>query len=233
MKYRTRLSTLADGEYHDNWLNSAQRMVDAAIGSNRECRLCHKQCGGEPLCRACTDDLPWRTEPWTKQLPLVDAVWVGFDFAYPVRQLIHRMKYGRDLACARILGELFAARLTGFVDVPSSAVLFPVPLARSRVLVRGFNQAVEISLPLRRALRLPIDVVSVHKRHTRKAQSTLDAVGRKANIRDAFKHRGQLKVDTAIIVDDVLTTGATVSAMARVLKNAGAKQVIACVLAAA
>ena len=145
MKYQTQLSTLVDGRYRDNWLTSVQRLVDSTIGRNRECRLCRTPSQNDPLCRACTDDLPWRTTPWTKRLPQLDAIWVGFEFAYPIRQLIDRTKYGRDIACARILGALFAARLAGIAELPSNAALFPVPLARGRMLVRGFNQAVDLA----------------------------------------------------------------------------------------
>ncbi len=233
MKYQIPLSTLDDGRDRDNWLISVQRVVDSVLGGAQECRLCRTPIDDQFLCQACIDDLPWRIAPWTRRLPQVDSVWVGFEFAYPIRQLIHRTKYSRDIASARMLGELWGIRLAGIVDVPQSAALFPVPLARSRMLIRGFNQAVEISLPLRRYLGVPLDVVSIYKPHARKTQSSLDAVGRKVNIRGAFKHRGRVAVDTAIIVDDVLTTGATVSAMARVLRSAGAKQVIACVVAAA
>jgi len=176
--------------------------------------------------------LPWYSVPWTRQTPYLDDVWVGFQFTYPIRQLIHRAKYRRDIVCARFLGEVLAGRLMRSVIVPDKAVLFPVPITRRRLLVRGFNQAVELSFPIMRCLGLSIDVVSIYQPHPRRRQSKLDGVSRRANLRGAFKHRHKITVETAIIVDDVLTAGATVSAMARALKAAGAKSVVACVLAA-
>lgn len=233
MNYGSRPSTLVDERFRDNWTTITQRLFKSASCKNSVCRLCLAPTSEREICLACRGDLPWRSAPWTKRLPYIDGVWVGFQFAYPIRQLIHRTKYGRDIACARFLGELFAESLLRTASIPTSATLFPVPLARGRLLKRGFNQAVEISLPIMRSLHLPIDVVSVYKPQARKVQSTLDAVSRHANIRGAFIHRHQLNVDTAVIVDDVLTTGATVSAVARVLKAAGAKHVVACVLAVA
>jgi ComF family protein len=233
MLSRSQPLTLDDDAYRDNWLNSAQRLISSIARHSSVCRLCGARTDRVEICVACKNDLPWREAPWRKRLSYIDGVSVGFHFEYPIRQLIHRAKYGRDIACARFLGELFAERLALNLCVPKSAALFPVPLARGRMLVRGFNQAVEIALPIKRCQHLPINVVSVYKPKARLAQSTLNAMKRRTNIRGAFKHRDQLQVETAVIVDDVLTTGATVSAMARALKKAGAKTVLAWVVAAA
>lgn len=99
--------------------------------------------------------------------------------------------------------------------------------------VRGFNQAVEIALPIGATLNLPIDTIAVHRLWVDQAQSTLSANARRLNMRRAFKVRGEIAHETAIVVDDVVTTGATLSAVARNLKSAGVKHVIAWVLAAA
>jgi ComF family protein len=225
----SRLSTLDDGAYRYNWL----RFVQTSTGGGEVCRLCAMRAGGTGICPDCQRDLPWRVTPWRRRITHVDDIFVCFDFGYPIRQLIHRVKYGRDIACARLLGELAAAHLNSIAPPPAGATLFPVPLARGRTLVRGFNQAMEIALPIARAKRLAVDGVSIYKRQGKKAQSTLNAVSRHANIRGAFGSRGTVASGTAIIVDDVLTTGATVSSMAGTLKAAGARHVLAWIIAAA
>jgi len=101
------------------------------------------------------------------------------------------------------------------------------------MLVRGFNQAVEISLPIMRLFSLSLDVVSVYRPLPGTAQSSLDAKTRRKNIRGAFMVSGSITAETVIIIDDVITTGATVSAMAKTLKSAGAKTVLVWVVAAA
>lgn len=229
----SRLSTLDHGAKRYNWLKFVQALLAHRGPGRQVCRLCGRRADVVAICVGCKGDLPWRTTPWQRRVPHVDGVFVCFDFGYPIRQLIHRAKYGRDTACARLLGELAAERLDAITPPPPGAILFPVPLARGRMLVRGFNQAMEIALPIAHSTRLSLDGASVYKRRVTKAQSTLDAVDRRANIRDAFGLRGAIQAETAIIVDDVLTTGATVSAMARTLKAAGAKRILAWVIAAA
>ena len=226
-------SRFGDGLYHDNWSSFAQWMIASTVRRLSVCRLCGARAHHQEICTACRNDLPWRVSPWQKSLPHIDHVWAAFDFAYPIRQLIHRVKYGRDIACARLLGELLAERLLALGVVPRTGTLFPVPLARGRIWGRGFNQAVELCLPIIRYHKLLIDEVSVYKPLARKTQSTLDAQSRRANTRGAFQYRDSIRCETAIIVDDVLTTGATASAMARVLKQAGAKSVFVWVVAAA
>jgi ComF family protein len=143
------------------------------------------------------------------------------------------MKYGKDLACARLLGELAAVGLPDFEQLPPDAVLFPVPVSRGRAIVRGFNQAMELALPLGRIKSLEIDGESIYKRRAGKTQSTLDAHSRRANIRGAFGPARPVSTETAIVVDDVLTSGATASAMAGALKAAGARRVLVWTIAAA
>jgi ComF family protein len=186
------------------------------------------------VCTPCAQDLPWRKIPWTKKLPGIDGVWACFDYAYPIRQLIHRTKFGRDIATARLLGELLAARVTeADVRIPDNTTLLPVPLARRRLIVRGFNQAMEIALPVAARCGLPIDSTSIFKPRSGLAQSTLDAVRRRINIRGAFRHRGADLIGPVIIFDDVITTGATVTALAKTLRHAGACEIIVWALAAA
>jgi ComF family protein len=229
-KMRSKSSTLVDRPKRYNWLSFVHCTEVPRLGS---CWLCGSRSAVDGLCEGCTQDLPWRNMPWRKKLAHIDEVVACFNFAYPIRQLIHQVKFGRDIACARLLGRLAAGQFEHIDLHLDSAALYPVPLAHGRMLRRGFNQAVELCLPVRRHLYLPIDVVSVYKPRAGRAQSRLDAATRRKNIRGAFALHHPVNVDVAIIFDDVITTGATVSAMAQTLRLGGAKRVVVWVIAAA
>jgi predicted amidophosphoribosyltransferase len=106
------------------------------------------------------------------------------------------------------------------------AIIMPVPLSAARLRERGFNQAVEIARPLARALQLPLDVTSLVRTRETAAQSQLPWRARQANVRHAFACSADLSGKTVIVVDDVMTTGATLNAVARTLKDHGATSVV-------
>lgn len=232
MKVTIQPSTLDDGPKPYNWIKFAQTLRP---WPQWRCVLCGERARAIAICEGCQPDLPWRERPWRKRLSGIDTVTVCFDFGYPIRALLHRAKYGREIAVARLLGELFADYLQTTGPTPAAAgsvALFPVPMARRRFLFRGYNQAVEIAEPISLKFSIPLDVVSVYKRRGLPPQSRLDAASRRSNIRGAFVCQRLPGVATAIIIDDVITTGATVQAMARTLRAAGVGKVAAWALAA-
>jgi len=234
MSGKEQSSTLVDGIKRYNWTNIVQSVATSLESLFGRCHLCGDRIRCGRLCPGCYDDLPWRCRPWTKNLPSIESVDVCFDFAYPLRQLIHRMKYGGDLAVARMLGDIAAQHFVSPATVPgSTTVIFPVPLSRGRFAQRGFNQAVELALPVSGRLGIDIDEVSIHKPHGLRPQSRLDARLRQKNARGAFAAKRDVAVGTAIVFDDVITTGATASAMGNILLEAGADRVIVWALAAA
>ena len=109
--------------------------------------------------------------------------------------------------------------------------LVPVPLHRRRLIQRGFNQAFEIARPLAAASGKPLVVRGILRRVNTRPQSLLAAHERHKNIRSAFRIRRSLKGMNVAIVDDVITTGATVNALATSLLEAGAGKVHAWALA--
>lgn len=227
---KTKLSTLVDRVKRNNWLNVVRNLGRL---ETQPCWLCGARDTLDGLCVGCTEDLPWRHVPWAKKLAHVDEVVACFNFAYPIRQLIHGVKFRRDIACAHLLGKLAVRQFRNIDVIAEHVSLYPVPLARGRMLWRGFNQSVELSLPIVQELQIPIDVVSVYKRQSSRVQSTLNAATRKENIRGAFALRRSINDDVTIIFDDVITTGATVSAMAQALRRGGAKRVVVWAIAAA
>ncbi len=198
------------------------------------------------LCRGCERSLPsavWacpvcahptpalaRCGSCLRAPPAFDGAYAAFRYAPPLSGLIHALKYRQRVDLATTLGRLLAHRVTPHLVVRPD-VLIPVPLHRRRLRQRGFNQALELSRPLARALRLPIGF-AVRRRDT-PPQADLDAALRGPNVRGAFCPPPHFDARRAAIVDDVMTTGATADALARALKRAGARHVQVWVLARA
>ncbi len=131
----------------------------------------------------------------------------------------------------RALGLLLAEALQRGEPEEDVHALVPVPLHRRRLIERGFNQAFEIARPLAAATGKPLLVRGIHRQVNTQPQSLLAAHERSGNLRSAFRIRGNLKGMTVVIVDDVITTGATVNALAAALREAGASEVHAWALA--
>jgi ComF family protein len=130
------------------------------------------------------------------------------------------------------LGLWFAERLAELVSAEGAAlaadVVVPVPLHRERERERGYNQAALISKPLAKRLRLPHRAVLLMRTRARPDKQVLSLEERWESVRGAFATRPGSQVDNlrVLLVDDVLTTGATLDACARALREAGAKSVI-------
>ncbi|MGY3266457.1 double zinc ribbon domain-containing protein [Lysobacter sp. HA35] len=159
----------------------------------------------------------------------LSEVHAAFLYSAPLDRLIPRLKFAGDLAAGRLVAQLMAERLR---DVSRPQALVPVPLHRARLRQRGFDQALEIARPLGRALDLPVlDHALVRHRPTQE-QSRLSAVARRRNLKDAFQAWPKLPLPEHVaLIDDVMTTGATLRAAAAALKRAGVKRVDAWVAA--
>jgi ComF family protein len=135
------------------------------------------------------------------------------------------------------LGQWFAERLTELVrrEALAADVVVPVPLHRQRERERGYNQAELIARPLARRLKLPHGSVLLMRTRPRPDKHLLSLEERWESVRGAFATRAGSVVDNlrVLLVDDVMTTGATLDACARVLRRAGAKSVIALTVARA
>jgi len=137
------------------------------------------------------------------------------------------------------LGAWFAERLTEVVrkesDVLEADVVVPVPLHRDRERERGYNQADMVAKPLAKKLRLPHQTALLMRTRPRPDKQVLSFEERWESVRGAFATRPGSQVDNrrVLLVDDVLTTGATLDACARALREAGAKSVIGLTVARA
>ena len=189
----------------------------------RCCVFCGVRCLADEgyICAGCKSDLEYR-EPLTESAAPFDAVIAPLVYAFPVDAAIKALKFRRRLYYVPAFGELLveAAR-----RLPQSAdALLPVPLHWCRHVMRGFNQSDEICKPLRKATGLPV-LRSVRRVRATPSQSGLSATERRKNLRAAFRLTAKVVAKHVVIVDDVITTGTTVRAVARVLFEAGVERV--------
>jgi ComF family protein len=165
-----------------------------------------------PLCGRCV-----------KREPAWDAAWAPFRYEWPLAQLEARFKFGGDLAAGRTLALLWLAS-SGPEDLPQAIV--PVPLHRARLRRRGYNQALELAKPLARHFHLPLLPDALQRTRATDAQTELTAVQRRKNVRGAFAVQlGDSIPEHVAILDDVFTTGATLTECTHVLKKAGVARV--------
>jgi ComF family protein len=149
-------------------------------------------------------------------------------FEGQLRELIRRLKYSGDRRLALPLGHLLHQAAHEHFTLQEYEAIVPVPLHRARLADRGFNQAYLLAKPLAAAARIPI-VHALDRIVGRMAQVGLRGDARRANVRDVFaphpRHKSQIARRNVLLVDDVITTGATADECARILLLAGATRV--------
>jgi ComF family protein len=137
------------------------------------------------------------------------------------REALHRLKFGGRRALARPLADLTVEQCGATLRDGIAAVV-PVPLARDREWERGFNQAALLAERIARRLEVPVRAAWLARERATKPQSDLSAAERLANVRGAFRAAPAVADRHVLLVDDVLTTGATLAECARALRAAGA-----------
>ena len=204
------------------------------------CYVCGAQAQGVPVCSDCLGELPRAKGgacpvcalPGTAgsicgaclhQPPAFDATLACFEYAFPVDSMVLALKYQHRLGLADFFaGELMrvAGELTRRVDV-----VLPLPLHPRRLAERGFNQAVEIARPLAQASGLALELAAVRRVRNTVVQAGLGREARLRNPLGAFDCDVPLQGLRILVVDDVMTTGATLGELARCLKQQGAARV--------
>ncbi|MBD9426463.1 ComF family protein [Pseudomonas sp. PDM15] len=215
--------------------------------NKQTCLLCAEAADTEhPLCSACEGELPWLSGhcnvcalplPATgltcgtclKRPPSFTRVEAAWRYAFPVDSLITRFKHQAQWPMGRLLAELLSQKLQhAFAEgLPRPDLLLPVPLGRKRLRSRGFNQAAMLAGWLGKSLQLPVQERWLLRPQEGAHQQELDAAARKRNLRQAFAldECAEVHGRHIALVDDVLTTGATAEALARLLLKAGAARV--------
>ena len=208
----------------------------------RYCGLCGMYADGAAICPPCLAELPRVSRPCQRcasPLPghLSDRLECGvcqrdgraftrtfapLEYGYPIDRVIKAFKFGRRQDLAPMLAAIVLPWLRAQREAFDALV--PVPLHRWRHARRGFNQAHEIARELRAPTGLPIDLRIGRVQRTR-PQPGLDPIERRKNLSGAFRVRGRLRCRRPLIVDDVMTTGATVDELSTTLLDAGAETV--------
>jgi len=160
-------------------------------------------------------------------MPPFDATFALADYRPPLDALAVGLKFRAQLMLAGEFAQRLARLAQDAWHDPSDRpdVIAPVPLARRRLIERGYNQAWQIARPLARALRVPADATLLRRVIETAPQSRLDLDARRMNVGRAFQLARNVEKLHVGIVDDVMTTGATLEALARTLKAAGARRV--------
>ncbi len=146
------------------------------------------------------------------------------DYRFPNDQFILRMKFGAEPALGRWFGDLLGARWAE-AGMPLPDRIVPVPLSRERLLERGFNPAWEMARRIAAALHRPAQAHALQRVRHGTAQSSLPLDARSRNIRGAYACSARFDGQTLLLVDDVMTSGATLHEATRVLLRQGAAAV--------
>ncbi|HUJ87756.1 MAG TPA: ComF family protein [Burkholderiales bacterium] len=202
----------ADGARHEGLLCAACELDLPRLGAEGLCPRCALPAPGGALCGACL------AAP-----PQFDATVAALAYRFPADVLIQALKFRGTLAIAALLGRVLAQRIAGTVRL--DAVL-PVPLSAARLRARGYNQSMEIARAVARATGLPLRPSLCERGRDTAAQIELPPAERVRNVRGAFSCPRPLGGLAVAVVDDVMTTGATLDELARTLKRAGASRVV-------
>ncbi|MGB1579990.1 MAG: double zinc ribbon domain-containing protein [Nevskiales bacterium] len=222
-----------------NWFERVSTIIYPA-----RCLLCgdsgHQ---GLDICQHCLNDLPWNRQPCQRcALPLPSSATTALcgqclanppDFEHSIAALeynplsswlISGLKFRNQLGHGRLLGRILAEQIAASAAwLPDYIV--PVPLHRQRLGERGYNQALEIARPIARQLGLPLNIRLVSRQRKTDAQSGLKRAARQKNMHGAFSVQRSLQGQSVAIVDDVVTTTATVRELAKCLRKAGAARI--------
>ena len=207
--------------------NSCRQVLQA-----KPCWLCGASAPAAGLCPPCAADLP-RSEATARRRAVRDIEWVyaPFRYAFPIDAMIQRAKFTRDLAALHALAWATCNEVS--IHLPPCDRVMPVPLSAARYVRRGFNQAVEIARPLQTLRGWTVHTNAIKRCRGGPPQSSLPANRRAANVRGASELVHPTTALTVLIVDDVVTTGATLAAVARALKRGGVGRVYALAVAQA
>lgn len=211
---------------------------------NQHCLLCADFNGGNiGLCAACLNDLPWHDTPHCPQCalpsngeicgnclknpPFFDKTQAVLRYDFPADALIQGLKYRHSLHLAATFSHLLLNHLLHqpSVDLPAVDLIIPMPMHPQRLKERGFNQALEIARLLAKDLHIPLDYQSCIRTKYTPPQASLPLKERVKNMRGVFDCSKNLSGLKVAVVDDVMTSGASLNALAKMLKKAGAAEV--------
>lgn len=204
------------------------------------------------LCRACLEDLPWLPKTSCPQCGLTssgtglnrtvcgscissppdfDATHAVFLYQFPIDAMMQRYKYGNSLNMGDSFGRFLNEKLLTENRSKNIDLIIPMPMHPARIKQRGFNQALEIARVLSKNCKEKLDFKSVERIKLTPPQASLPLKERVKNIKGAFNVNINFVGKRIAIVDDVMTSGASLNELAKMLKKAGAAHVECWVIA--
>lgn len=211
----------------------------------KNCLLCQTS-GAEKLCSGCLNDLRdcftnatqvcARCAAPSEQAvcghcqrrpPPFVAMWASTHYLPPMPAIIHEWKHNNRVALLSILHEIMRQNPPKWLPEKQIDGVLAMPMSKKRLWQRGFHQTHELTAKLAADFALPLLPTDVVSRQHRQAQSQLDYAARQSNIRDVFQIHIDVRDQHILLIDDIYTTGATLTELARALHEAGASAVYA------
>lgn len=175
------------------------------------CQLCGlPNSAGGSICPACL----FKPPPW--QLMIAPLIYAG-----AVRSEIQRFKYQQHIELAHALLE----PVSPLFMASSSEALIPVPLHKSRLLERGFNQSEELARILSQNTLIPLERNALQRVRATQPQAGLSPHKRRDNIRRAFEFTPKQRYKSVVLIDDIITSGSTMSEISRLLRRQGVEHI--------
>ncbi|MGX5688796.1 ComF family protein [Arcticibacter tournemirensis] len=182
------------------------------------------------VCTECRFHLPYTNSHLQPDNPIARQFWGRFPFEYAmaylyfyqnskVQKLIHQLKYNHKPEVGHWLGQTYGNQIRDFIRIDPPDIIVPVPLHKSRERKRGYNQSERIASGLSTVLGIPVDSESLLRNLATSTQTKKSRFFRSENMMSAFSivRPENLQGKHLLIVDDVITTGATVEACALTL----------------
>lgn len=187
------------------------------------CLLCLAPCADLALCADCIGDLARNHGGRPGRLPWTAGVEAPFRYTYPLDRLVLGFKFRHDRTALDACRALLESNVSDYSQRVDRVV--PIPLGRWRLARRAYNQAAVLAAGIARRQGLVLDCTALRRQRGGTPQSRLPASARARNVRDVFAASPGVEWQRILLVDDVVTTGATVSEAARTLVRAGAREV--------
>lgn len=231
----------------NSWLKNNQKLNISFILDHlfkQNCILCAANVVGKrSFCQDCLNNLPIAPYPQCPQCglktqgetcgscqkdkPHFDHTHALFSYTYPVDAMMQHYKYNNALYLSQTFGRLLSETIVDYnIDV-----IVPMPLHPNRIKERGFNQSLEIAKVMAKKSKVKLDALSCRRIKNTPPQASLTVKGRLKNMKGAFDCQQSFSGQHVVLIDDVMTTGASLNELAKTVKNAGATRVSCYVLA--